>query len=103
MSSVCCVRWLEEGDYSSLNIVVWGPSAIRLGFIGAPIATAISFNLISIGTCIYAVRWAPRDAWYPLGMASFRNLGVLVHLGLAGVCKSVVVFFSHPVGNVLIF
>ncbi|KAF8317793.1 mate-domain-containing protein [Cantharellus anzutake] len=65
-------------------VLVWGPPAIRLGFIGAPIATAISFNLISVGTCIYAIWWAPRDAWHPIGVASFKSVGVLVHLGLAG-------------------
>jgi MATE family multidrug resistance protein len=25
-------------------LLVWGPKSIRLGFIGAPLATAISFN-----------------------------------------------------------
>ncbi|THG97308.1 hypothetical protein EW026_g4664 [Hermanssonia centrifuga] len=49
-------------------LLVWGPKPIRLGFIGAPIATSISFNLISLCSIIYGV-----------------CLGVLVQLGLAGV------------------
>lgn len=26
-------------------LLVWGPKPIRLGFVGAPLATAISFNM----------------------------------------------------------
>ena len=53
--------------------------------IGAPIATAISFNLISIASIIYGVFYVPRTAWHPLSRRSFTSLGVLVQLGLAGV------------------
>jgi MATE family multidrug resistance protein len=67
------------------NRLVWGPAPVRLGYIGAPISTAISFNLISICTIIYAVFFAPREAWHPLTTKSFKSLGVLVQLGLAGV------------------
>ncbi|KAK7683105.1 hypothetical protein QCA50_013778 [Cerrena zonata] len=65
--------------------LVWGPDAIRLGFIGAPIATAISFNLISIASIVYGVFYVPRTAWHPLSRRCFTSLGVLVQLGLAGV------------------
>ncbi|KAI0825956.1 MATE efflux family protein [Irpex lacteus] len=66
-------------------ILVWGPKPLRLGFIGAPIATAISFNLISICSVIYGIWFIPRTAWHPLSMRCFTSLGVLVQLGLAGV------------------
>ncbi|OCH87072.1 MATE efflux family protein [Obba rivulosa] len=66
-------------------LLVWGPEPIRLGFIGAPIATAISFNLISIASIIYGVFFVPHTAWHPLSRRSFTSLGVLVQLGLAGV------------------
>ncbi|KAK7031271.1 ethionine resistance protein [Paramarasmius palmivorus] len=58
---------------------------IRLGFIGAPIATAISFNLISLMSIIYGVFFVPKTAWYPISRRSFTSLGTLVHLGLGGV------------------
>ena len=66
-------------------ITVWGPEKIRLGFIGAPIATAVSFNLISLMSIFYGVFYVPRKAWYPLSSRMFTSLGVLVQLGLAGV------------------
>lgn len=65
--------------------VVWGPEPIRLGFIGAPIATAVSFNLISLMSIIYGVFFVPQTAWHPLTMRCFTSLGVLVQLGLSGV------------------
>ncbi|KAM6496606.1 MATE efflux family protein [Amanita muscaria] len=66
-------------------LLVWGPAPIRLGFIGAPIATAISFNLISIASIIYGVFFAPTTAWHPISRRMFTSLGVLVRLGLGGV------------------
>jgi len=64
--------------------LVWGPQSIRLGFIGAPIATGISFNLISVCSVTYGVLYTPRTAWHPIGRRSFRSLGTLFELGLAG-------------------
>lgn len=64
---------------------VWGPEPFRLGFIGAPIATAISFNLISILSIIYGLFFVPKTAWHPLSTRCFTSLGVLVQLGLSGV------------------
>ncbi|KAB5592882.1 MATE efflux family protein [Ceratobasidium theobromae] len=64
--------------------LVWGPESIRLGFIGAPVATAISFNLISLCTVVYGIVYAPKTAWHPISRRSFHSLGTLVQLGLAG-------------------
>ena len=66
-------------------VLVWGPKSVRLGFIGAPIATAISFNLISVCSIIYGVWFVPTTAWHPISRRCFTSLGVLVQLGLAGV------------------
>jgi MATE family multidrug resistance protein len=66
-------------------VLVWGPEPIRLGFIGAPIATAASFNLVSLASVIYGVYFAPRTAWHPFSRRIFSKLGLLVHLGFAGV------------------
>ncbi|KAH9924207.1 MATE efflux family protein [Fomitopsis serialis] len=71
---------------AALNyVLVWGPEPVRLGFIGAPIATAVSFNLISLASIAYGIFCVPRTAWHPLSRRCFTSLGVLVHLGLAGV------------------
>ncbi|KAF5364360.1 hypothetical protein D9756_001113 [Leucocoprinus leucothites] len=66
-------------------VLVWGPEPIRLGFIGAPLATAISFNLISILSIIYGIFFIPRTAWHPISMKIFTGLGVLTRLGMSGV------------------
>ncbi|KAJ3738342.1 hypothetical protein DFH05DRAFT_1464630 [Lentinula detonsa] len=49
-------------------ILVWGPSATRLGFIGAPITTSIFYYLLSLSYIIYGVFWADRKTW----QATFR-------------------------------
>ncbi|KAH7921551.1 MATE efflux family protein [Leucogyrophana mollusca] len=66
-------------------ILVWGPEPVRLGFIGAPIATAISFNLVSIASVAYGVFFVQKTAWHPISKRSFTSLGLLVQLGLGGV------------------
>ena len=76
-----------------IRLIVWGPTPIRLGFIGAPIATAISFNLISIMSVCYGTFLVPKTAWHPLSIRMFEGLGVLVHLGLSGIGK----LFFQPI------
>ncbi|KAH8110297.1 MATE efflux family protein [Phellopilus nigrolimitatus] len=66
-------------------VLVWGPAPVRLGFIGAPIATAVSFNLIALASLLYGIFFVPHTAWHPLSRRCFTSLGVLVQLGLAGV------------------
>ncbi|KAH9991563.1 mate-domain-containing protein [Russula vinacea] len=66
-------------------LLVWGPEPINLGFIGAPLATAISFNLISICSIVYGIFFVPQTAWHPFSRRSFTSLGVLVRLGMGGV------------------
>ncbi|KAI0264617.1 MATE efflux family protein [Gloeopeniophorella convolvens] len=71
---------------AALNyLLVWGPKPFALGFVGAPLASAISFNLISIASVIYGIVFVPRTAWHPFSRRSFTSLGVLARLGLAGV------------------
>ncbi|EJD39152.1 MATE efflux family protein [Auricularia subglabra TFB-10046 SS5] len=63
----------------------WGPPRIRLGFIGGPLATAVSFNLVSLLSIVYLL-WLPtREAWHPFTRASFQDLGILLYLGVAGI------------------
>jgi MATE family multidrug resistance protein len=59
-----------------------------MGFIGAPLATAISFNLIAISYIAYGFFFVPSTAWHPFSRRSFTDLGILVRLGLAGVGPS---------------
>ncbi|KAG2073873.1 MATE efflux family protein [Suillus decipiens] len=66
-------------------LLVWGPEPIRLGFIGAPIATSVSYILVSIASVIYGVFFVEKTAWHPLSRRSFTSLGLLVRLGLGGV------------------
>ncbi|KAJ7885100.1 MATE efflux family protein [Mycena olivaceomarginata] len=66
-------------------ILVWGPEPIRLGYIGAPIATACAFNLVCLMNICYGLFVAPRTAWQPFSRRSFTGLGVILHLGLSGV------------------
>ncbi|EIN09165.1 MATE efflux family protein [Punctularia strigosozonata HHB-11173 SS5] len=68
-------------------LLVWGPDSVRLGFVGAPISTTISVNLISIASIFYGVFFTPRTAWHPLSRRAFSNLGMLVGQGLAGVAQ----------------
>ena len=75
----------------TLFSLVWGPKPIRLGFIGAPIASAISFNLVSVMSIVYGAFFVPQTAWHPLSRRSFTNLGILVQLGLSGIGMSIVV------------
>ncbi|KAH9055675.1 MATE efflux family protein [Lactarius vividus] len=65
--------------------LVCGPEPIALGFVGAPLATAISFNLISISSIVYGIFFVPSTAWHPFSRRSFTGLGVLVKLGLGGI------------------
>ncbi|CAK5272855.1 unnamed protein product [Mycena citricolor] len=71
---------------AALNyLLVWGPEPIRLGYIGAPIATACAFNLVCLMNIVYGVFIAPKTAWQPFSRRSFTSLGIVLNLGLAGV------------------
>ncbi|KAG8903133.1 hypothetical protein FRB99_003676 [Tulasnella sp. 403] len=85
-------------------ILVWGPGpfqAICLGYIGAPIATSISFYVIASCYLFHAWLWAPREAWFPLNsresirtVLSIEALGFLVKLGAAGVGQTATEWWS---------
>ncbi|KAI0064869.1 MATE efflux family protein [Artomyces pyxidatus] len=66
-------------------LLVWGPKPFSMGFVGAPLATAISINLVSLASVIYGIFFVPKTAWHPISRRSFTNLGILVQLGLGGV------------------
>ncbi|KAL4072169.1 MATE efflux family protein [Scleroderma citrinum] len=66
-------------------VLVWGPQPARLGFIGAPIASSISYNLVSIASVIYGVFFVRKTAWHPITAKAFTNLGFLAKLSIGGV------------------
>jgi MATE family multidrug resistance protein len=64
-------------------LLVWGPGAI--GFLGAPLATAISFTGMALVTALYCYLYAPRTCWAGFDKEALRNLGPNLKLGFAGV------------------
>ncbi|KAK4057374.1 ethionine resistance protein [Microbotryomycetes sp. JL221] len=96
----CIRRWLQAQGLmvapvitlavaAPLNVIlnyllVWGPEPIRLGFVGAPIASALSMFIMFITSVLYAVWFAPRDAWGGFSKEVFKDLGLNFRLGLAG-------------------
>ncbi|KAG9088645.1 hypothetical protein FRC06_001939 [Ceratobasidium sp. 370] len=74
-------------------LLVWGPEPIRLGFIGAPIATSLSISLMSSLYIIYAI-FTPSTAWHPISSKSFACLPKLFAMGLVGVGQSAAEWWS---------
>ncbi|KAB5592881.1 MATE efflux family protein [Ceratobasidium theobromae] len=68
-------------------LLVQGPESVRLGFIGAPIATSISATLTSVMYLVYGIYFAPRTAWHPITSQSFTSLPKLLRMGSAGVAQ----------------
>ncbi|CAH7684662.1 mate-domain-containing protein [Phakopsora pachyrhizi] len=65
-------------------LMVWGPETTRIGFIGAPLATAISFTLMGFLGVLYCIFFAPKTAWGGFTRDIFRDLGTNFKLGLSG-------------------
>ncbi|KAL5634052.1 hypothetical protein ACGC1H_006027 [Rhizoctonia solani] len=65
-------------------LLVWGPPSFRLGFVGAPIASSISFTLSAAIYVVYACLFVSKKAWHPIGRQTFQGLGTLYRLGLSG-------------------
>ncbi|CAE6437856.1 unnamed protein product [Rhizoctonia solani] len=64
-------------------LLVWGPEPLRLGFIGAPIASSISFNLMALIYVIHAYFFNSPEAWHPINHLCLQDLGQLFRLGLS--------------------
>jgi len=62
-------------------LLVWGPwDAVRLGFVGAPLATAMSMNVMFLVSLVYAVNFAPREAWGGFSKGRFETTWALAKL-----------------------
>ncbi|KAG6919085.1 hypothetical protein DXG01_009338 [Tephrocybe rancida] len=84
------LRWLVLGLPAPFNavlsyILVWGPEPIRLGFIGAPISTVVSYIFVSFISIFYGAFVLPHVAWHPISSKMFTRLGFLFRLGLYGI------------------
>lgn len=70
-------------------LFVWGPPSTNLGFVGAPIATAISFTAMATILLFYCAFYAPRTCWpgWPSAAQFFERRGLRHNLafGIAGV------------------
>ncbi|KAG8213057.1 MATE efflux family protein [Butyriboletus roseoflavus] len=66
---------------------------LGLSFPGAPLATSLSFNLVSAASIIYGYYYVPRTAWSPISIRDldpvtgeiWKGWGLLARLGVAGV------------------
>ncbi|QRV82158.1 MATE efflux family protein [Ceratobasidium sp. AG-Ba] len=65
-------------------LLVWGPEPIRIGFVGAPIASSVSYTLMAVISLLYAYFFVPTTAWHPINSSSFKELFKLFKLGLSG-------------------
>ncbi|BGP42920.1 ethionine resistance protein [Rhodotorula kratochvilovae] len=98
----CIRRWLQAQGLmlapvlalvvaAPLNILlnwllIWGPiDALNIGFVGAPIATTISLNVMFLVMLAYALLKAPRDAWGGISKDVFAGLGLNMRLGISGI------------------
>jgi hypothetical protein len=54
-----------------------------LRFIGAPIASSISFDIMALAYIIHVCFINPPDAWHPINRLCFQELGKLFRLGLS--------------------
>lgn len=74
----------------ALNVLlVWGPDWARIGFVGAPLASAISFTVMGAASLLYCVFFAPRVCWggWPTAAGFFdaRGFGDNVRFGVSGI------------------
>ena len=61
--------FIQFPRFSALMLCkVWGPKPFALGFIGAPLASAISINIIAISSVVYGSFFVPKTAWHPIGV-----------------------------------
>ncbi|KAM0755371.1 multidrug/Oligosaccharidyl-lipid/Polysaccharide flippase [Meredithblackwellia eburnea MCA 4105] len=65
-------------------VLVWGPEPVRLGFVGAPMSTVVSMNMMCVITLIYSAYFSTHEAWGGLSMDIFTDLGENLTLGVAG-------------------
>ncbi|THH29350.1 hypothetical protein EUX98_g4835 [Antrodiella citrinella] len=91
---------------ATLNyVLVHGPSSVRLGFPGAPIATAACYNFVAVSTALYIllrpcaiqIQAVTTEMNKPDKPSMLRGLGVVMFLGLGGVARTAATSWSKDV------
>ncbi|KAG2224850.1 hypothetical protein INT45_008032 [Circinella minor] len=67
-----------------INYALVHVESVRLGFIGAPIATSLSYWLMFILLVLYTWKVNGREAWGGWSMDAFRNWGPFLRLAIPG-------------------
>lgn len=80
-------------------LLVWGPDPIRIGFVGAPLATAVSMNCMFLVSVLYSIYFAPHDAWGGFTWDIFHGLGINIRLGLAGTAMCASEWWCWEIGK----
>ena len=83
-------------------LLVYGPDSVRLGFIGAPIASLISYHLMLVLGLLQCYI-APRDAWSGLSYKAFdaRGLKICWTLGLASTGAVISEWWSWEIAGLM--
>lgn len=81
-------------------LLVYGPEPIRLGFIGAPIASVMAYYLMLLFGLVQCYL-APRDAWQGLTRKAFDPRGLLTvwNLGLSSTIAIAAEWWAWEVAN----
>lgn len=69
-------------------LLVKGPDSVRLGFLGAPLASSLSYWLLFLILLCYAYCAGPRHAWAGVSWAIVQDLGEVWRFGLAGILST---------------
>lgn len=98
---------IAVGVASAFNVpaqilLVYGPDKIRLGFLGAPVASVLSYYLmLAFGLCQCYV--APRDAWQGLTRKALEVKGLVAvwQLGLSSTIAMAAEWWAWEVANLM--
>lgn len=60
----------------------------KLGLIGSPLATVITWAFMALAIVLYTVVFVPKDGWPGLSRKAFTGLGENIRLGASGVVMS---------------
>lgn len=98
---------IAVGVASALNLpaqllLVYGPASFRIGFLGAPVAAAMSFWIMFL-FALFQCWIAPRDAWGGLSHKALELPGLLVvwNLGLASTLAMAAEWWAWEVANLM--
>lgn len=77
-------------------LFVW---KLQWGFLGAPVAVAITRNLLPLLLFLYAYFINGHQCWHPLTWKAFRNWGPMIRLSLPGLLMIETEFFAVEIST----